>query len=242
MSDLLRDCLLSFCPSSVRIVARPGSTARVTAFAIWTGLAQFLGFSLWLSLRYRTFILARLAQWAPHLVGTSETVQSTALIISTLEFLIYPASLVLLYFALEGLARFAAGLISAEVVPSLPVFVAFRVIEKRRQRLEARRLASLPADIVEFLTEGRIRIASARFRPAWKSTITIGIRGEFYEIENKEPGYPGRRFVFVLKPAAIGRALRAYEEYDLDAATVRDKSVAMAAKPGEKRHDQPVEN
>lgn len=228
MRDLVRDFLLSFCPAKARLVYRPESTPRVAAFATWAGLVQFLGFGLLLWLRYRGFMVARLKHWAPYLTGTAEKIQGTAIIVSTLEFLIYPASLFLVYFALEGLARFATGLIGSEVVPSLPVFLAFRAMEGRRRQREEKRLALLPSDTVEFLAGDRIRIASARFRPAWNAEITIGIRGEFREIENKEPGLPGRPFVYILKPAAVGRVLRAYEEYDLNAATILDQSGAAS--------------
>jgi hypothetical protein len=223
MRELVRDFLLSFFPSRARLAFRPESTHRVVAFATWGGLAQFACFSLLLWLRYRSFILGRLKEWAPYLTGTAGQIQGTAVMVSTLEFLIYPVSLLLVYFALEGLARFVTGLIGSEVLPSLPVSLAFGLIERRRQRREAERLASLPADTVEFLAEGRVRIASARSRPTWNSGITIGIRGEFCEIENKEPGMPGRPFVFVLRPAPAGKALRAYEEYDLGSATILDR-------------------
>jgi hypothetical protein len=218
MPGLLRDLLISFCPERARLALRPESTHRVVACATWAGPAQFLSFGFLLVLRYRSFMLARMQQWGPHLGGTGEMVQSAALLVATLEFLIYPLSLVLLYFAAEGMARFVAGLISSQVVPSLPLYVAFRLAEKKRQRRETARLESLPPDTVEFLAQGRVRIASAHRRDNWNASVTIGIGGQFYEIEHKEPALPGRPFVFVLKPAATGRALRGYEEYDLRAA------------------------
>jgi hypothetical protein len=176
-------------------------------------------FTLLLWLRYKRFFIARSQQWAPYL-GGSERIQVTAFIVATLEFLIYPASLLLLYFAMEGLTRFVAGFISSQVVPSLPVFLAFRLKERFEHRREAERTAALPPDTIEFLRDGRVRIASARRRPQWNASLTIGIRGELLEIENKEPGMPGRPFVYVLKPAAPGRALRGFEEYDLQAAKI----------------------
>jgi hypothetical protein len=165
-------------------------------------------------------------------------VQSTALLVATLEFLIYPLSLILLYFAAEGMARFAAGLVSSQVVPSLPVFLAFRLAEQKRQRRETARLQSLPPDTVEFLAEGRVRIASAHRRENWNASVTIGIGGQFHEIEHKEPALPGRPFVFVLKPAGAGRALRGYEEYDLSAATILNQPAQAVVTAGA----GPVEN
>ncbi|HEX7288877.1 MAG TPA: hypothetical protein VF532_22020 [Candidatus Angelobacter sp.] len=238
MPGLLRDLLISFCPERARRALRPESTHRVVVCGTWTGLTQFVGFVFLLVLRYRSFMFARMQQWGPHLRGSGELVQSAALLVTTLEFLIYPLSLCLLYFAAEGMARFVAGLISSQVVPSLPVFLAFRLAEQKRMRRETIRLESLPPDTVEFLAQGRVRIASAHRRESWNASVTIGISGQFHEIEHKEPAMPGRPFVFVLKPAGAGRALRGYEEYDLSAATVLNQPTLAAVPSG----DGPVEN
>lgn len=238
MPSPLRDLLISFCPERARLALRPESTHRVVACATWAGLAQLLGFGFLLLLHYRSFVLARMQQWGPHLAGTGEMVQSAALLVTTLEFLIYPLSLLLVYFAAEGMARFVAGLISSQVVPSLPVFLAFRMADHKRQRRETARLQSLQPDTVEFLAEGRVRIASAHRRENWNASVNIGISGQFHEIEHKEPAMPGRPFVFVLKPAGAGRALRGYEEYDLSAATVLNQPPSEAIPAG----PRPVEN
>jgi hypothetical protein len=238
MPGLLRDLLISFCPERARLALRPESTHRVVVCATWAGLGQFLSFGFLLVLRYRSFMFARMQQWGPHLAGTGEMVQSTALLVATLEFLIYPLSLVLLYFAAEGMARFAAGLISSQVVASLPILLAFRLAERKRQRRETARLESLPPDTVEFLAQGRVRIASAHRRDNWNASVTIGIYGQLYEIEHKEPALPGRPFVIVLKAASEGRALRGYEKYDLSAATVLNQPPPADVPAG----SGPVEN
>lgn len=202
---------------------RPESTHRVQLWATWGGLAQFVALTILLALRYRSFMAVRLLQWRPQLSGTSDVVQSVGVLIASWEFLIYPVSFLLLYFAAEGLTRFVAGLVSSQVLPSLPVFLAFRLHERLEHRRQAGRLGSLLPDTVEYLHHARVRIASAQVRPHWNSSITLGLGGVFYEIESKEPGLPGRPFVYVLKPASPGRALRGYEEYDLVTAKILSK-------------------
>jgi hypothetical protein len=244
MVGIWRDFLISFCPDRPRQDLRPESTDVVLRWATWGGLAQFLALSFLLWLRYKSFFIARSHEWAPVIGGSIERVQVTAFIIATLEFLIHPASILLLYFMLEGLTRFVAGFVSAQVVPALPVFLAFRLKDALQQRRQAERIASLPPDTIEFLHEKRVRIASARFRPQWNASLTIGIRGELHEIESKEPGMPGRPFVFVLKPATVGRALRGYEEYDPASATIinQEPPAAAAASPDLPAAAGPVEN
>jgi hypothetical protein len=173
-----------------------------------------------LSLRYAHFIGVRARQWAPVIQRVSDRQESGLFVESTLEFLLYPLSLLLIYFSAEGLARFVAGLIGGEVLPSLPVWGGWLLVRHRNKAREERRLSALPPDTVEYLPGNRVRISSARLRPTWNATVTIHIAGEDYEIENKEPGDPTRPLVFVLRHVPVGKVRRGYEEYDLGSATV----------------------
>jgi hypothetical protein len=138
------------------------------------------------------------------------------------EYVIFhPLPLLLLYLALEGMARFVGGVCVSEVVPSLPVVLALRlrsyILGKRAQRA-VQPLASLP-DSVEVLCGGeRLRIAAALAKTNWDASLTIGIQGEWYEVERNEKDPPPRSFVYILRRAPIGKVLRAYQEYELPAA------------------------
>ncbi len=215
MRSVLRDILLSFCPASVRRDSKAESSGRVVFAATWIGLLQFVLLAYLLVVRYLDFLAARTKLWAPHVAGASEAVQSGVLIIATLEFLIYPLSLLLLYFCLEGAARFLGGLIASEVVPSWPVVLAFKIKVAIVQRRERLRVSALPPDAVTALPDGRLRIATAHARPSWSNpSLTIGIGGEHYELERVDRGALPHPFVFFLRRAPLGKILRAYEEYD----------------------------
>jgi hypothetical protein len=221
---MFRDWLLSFCPESFRRTHRPDSSARVVMFARWNGLLQFVLFASLLGLRYAHFISLRAHQWSPVTQRVSDVQESGLFIESTLEFLLYPLSLLLIFFTLEGLLRFAAGLISGDVVPSLPVSISCVVLHHRNKAREDQRLGALPPDTVEYLPEGRVRISSARSRPTWNATVTIHLAAEDYEIEKREPGEPIRPFVFLLRHVPVGKIRRGYEEYDLASATIVNRA------------------
>lgn len=216
MQSLLRDVLLSFCPVQVRRDYRPESPARVVRAATWTGLFQLLLFGYMLIVRYGHFLVERAKLWAPVLARTSDAFQSGTLIIVTLEFLLYPVSFLLLYFSLEGAARLLTGLVSSEVVPSLPVFLTFKIRNILHRRREAERVRQLPADTVTVLPNDRLRIATAHSRPAWSNpNLTIRIGGELYELERMDKGPLPRPFVYFLRRSPVGKILRGLEEYEL---------------------------
>lgn len=215
MPSALRDLLLSFCPAAARRDLRPESPSRVVFAATWIGLLQFFVFGYLLALRYSHFVSARANLWGPVLGKTSEIFQSGTLIIVTLEFLIYPVSLLLLYLCVEGAARFATGLIGSDVLPSLPVVLAFKIKSYIRNRRQQERVRQLPPDTVTALPDGRLRIATAHSRPSWSNpNLTIAIHGEHYELERMDKAALPRPFVFFLRRAPEGKILRTYEEYD----------------------------
>jgi hypothetical protein len=214
----LRDVLLSFCPEAVRKTFRPESSLRTLRAATWTGLFQFLLLGYAAVLRYKSFFFTRAQQLAPHVAGASEGVQAGVAIVISLEFLLYPVSILLLYFALEGFIRFVGGLATSEIVPSLPVTVAFRLTDAVKRRRQDRQDRLLPPDTIEMVPGQRLRIAAASPKVRWTQSITIGIRGQWYEVETQEEGTAQRRFVYLLRPAPVGKVLRGYEEYDVDSA------------------------
>jgi len=50
-----------------------------------------------------------------------ETVLSGSVIVVLMEYLIQPLTLVLAYFAIEGVVRFVAAFVTGEIVPTLPL-------------------------------------------------------------------------------------------------------------------------
>src|SRR5947209_8483562 len=222
MNLLVRDVLLSFCPAAARRNQEFGSTVRVTRAAGIAGLLQMVFFAVVQMVRYRHFLALRLEQFAPVVRGSSEAIQSAGLVVVTLEFLIQPLSLLFTYFLLEGCVRAISAVLFEEALPSLSVFLGFASIAAFRQKKLDRQMASLPADTLELLEGERLRIASCRPKPGWNATITVTVRGHWYELEREEQGRPPHSYVYILTRASMGRVLRGFQEYDANSAVPLD--------------------
>lgn len=218
MPGILRDFLLSFCPATFRRAVRPESPQRTLHAATWGGLAQFFLAALALIVQLKAYFVWRAHELAPYIAGKNEAVQTGAVIIVTLEYLLHPLAALSLYLAIEGLFRFMAGLVSGEVLPSFLVVLAIKVGNFSSRLSERRQKMSLVPDTVENLSDGRVRIASAGSKSNWNASITIGLQGQWFEVESIEQGAPPRVYVYLLRPAPQGKILRGYEEYDLASA------------------------
>lgn len=214
MHSILRDFLLSFCPAGIRRQRRPGSELTVLRSATWGGLAQFLLAAFLLLMRLKSHFVLRAQQLGPRIAGSNETGQAIVAVIVIFDFLIHPLSLLLLYLAIEGFVRFAGGLIIGEIVPNMLASLYFKTSDSATRSSAGRRGPLPAADIAEQLEGGRVRISSASQKTGWNSSITIGISGQWFEVESEEPAPPPRAFVYVLRPASPGKVLRGYQEYD----------------------------
>lgn len=216
LSSLLRDTALSFLPESMRVVHRPHSTITLVRATTITGMLQFLLFAVLTILRFKAFALLRRQQWSPVIGGASDAVQITAMLILTLEFVIHPTSLVLVYFSIEGLTRFISGLGLEQPLGTLPAFLAAKFLARRRDKQATDYAKRQPPDLVEFTSDGEhVRIASCLPKTTWNASITIGIQGDWYLVEREETGAYPRAYIYVLQRAPTGRVLRSYEEYNV---------------------------
>lgn len=209
MHSILRDFLLSFCPARIRRQRRPDSQLTVLRAATWGGLAQLLLAAFFLLMRLKSHFVLRAQQLGPRIAGSNETGHAIIVLIVFLDFLIHPLSLLLLYLAIEGFIRFAAGMITGEIVPSLLVSLCFKTTDSA-----SRRRVPPVADIADRLRDGRIRISSASQKAGWNSSVIIGIGGQWFEVEREEQASPPWAFVYILRPASPGKVLRGYQEYD----------------------------
>lgn len=214
MPSALRDFLLSFCPAAVQREFPPVLPQRTLRSATWGGLAQFFLASLALIIQLKAYFTYRAHQLAPQIAGTSDTVQAGATIVVLFEFLIHPLSALLLYLAIEGFIRFVAGLTVGEVLPCFLVLLAFKTKKFVEQLDQKKQNELLIPDTLESLPDGGLRIASARAKTNWNMSITIGMNGQWFEVEHAEHGASPRAYVYCLRPAPLGKILRGYEEYD----------------------------
>jgi hypothetical protein len=214
MQSILRDFLLSFCPAKVREARRPSSHLTVLRAAMCSGAAQTLITSLVLIAQFKNYFIARSQQMTPHMGGVNSTGEAVVTVLVVLEFLFQPLSFFLLYLTLEGAVRFLGGLVTAEIVPSLLVFLFFKLLDSTSRSIGRRHKGPPVADAVDWLPNDRIQIASASAKTGWNSSITIGINGKWFEIEREENSQPPRPYMYVLRPASPGKILRGYQEYE----------------------------
>ncbi|HLY92400.1 MAG TPA: hypothetical protein VKQ89_03995 [Candidatus Angelobacter sp.] len=237
MLNVLRDFLLSFCPAAVRRAVPPESSVQTLRSATWSGLAQFSLAAFLLLVRFKGYFVLRAQEYGPHIGGTTEVVEAGIAVFIALEYLAHPLSLLLLYLTIEGLARFAGGLIAGEVLPSFLVFLAFKTAQFAKRVRQRRQKAALPPDTLETMPDRRLRIACAQPRERWNSSITIAVHGAWFEVESSEAGPPPRPFVYTLRSAPAGKVLRGYEEYDVasavTAAPVRPVGATSAGQSAE---------
>src|SRR5689334_11015065 len=106
------------------------------------------------------------------------------------------------------------GMVANEIVASLLVSLGFRAVDSFSRSCGGRRRIPFLADVFEHMPDHRIRITSARAKTGWNASITIGIGGQWFEVEREETGPAPRSFVYILRPAHPGKVLRGYQEYD----------------------------
>jgi hypothetical protein len=213
MQTILRDFLLSFCPANVRQARRPSSQLTLLRAAMWCGAAQFLLTALVLIVQFKHFFIARSQQMAPHMGGVNSTGEAVITNLFALEFIFHPLSFFLLYIAFEGAVRFIGSLVNGEIVPSLLIFLFFKISDSTARSISRRRLRAPVADVLERLPDGRMRIASATLKGGWNTSVTIGINGRWFEVEQEEHAQPPRPYIYVLRSAPPGKILRGYQEY-----------------------------
>ncbi len=135
--------------------------------------------------------------------------------VSYISYLLRPTTIVIAYFAAEGITRFAAALLTGETIGSGPLFLVGllhrRVERKRREKF----LGPLVADVVQ-AGDGvscDLRIASCRPKD-WGSLVTLRYAGKLYILAAHGTAPAPRRFVYQLKELPAGTVARGLRDYD----------------------------
>ncbi len=180
---------------------------------MWGGAGQLVLTTLVLIVQFKHYFLARYHEMAPHMDGVNSTGEAVVTVLVVFEFLFHPLSSFLLYLAFEGAVRFIGSLVTAEIVPSLVVVLLFKLSDSTSRSISQRRMDPPVEDAVERLPASRIRIASSAVKAGWNASVTIGIDGEWFEVEREAHAQPPRPYVYFLRPAPPGKILRGYQEY-----------------------------
>ena len=230
---LLLGILLSLLPERYR--SRFGWGFVSAASAVTSGALQLVACLGILLYRYILFADRRVMAMPSHVVlGAAEKGGQTAVMGMGLfvlaEYLIQPLTLLLTYFAIEGLVRIAAGVVSGEVVPTLPLqllaLAHFKAAAAKHER-------DLGPPVVDLVQPGSgdfaLVIASCRPKP-WNNMTTISYEEKLYELVREEQAQPPRRWVYVLRKRPESKIIRgALYQYRPD--EVMPKEPAEAASP-----------
>lgn len=223
MGNFLAGIVLSLLPERYRSWWQPASTVDFRRATLLSGVLQFGGCLFLLIDRYLAFFQQRVQEMGTVVIGAgaeealaSRTLQYGMGLVTTLEYLMKPLTILLIYFGLEGLVRLGAALITEELLPTLPLALAVRLQERIEGRRAEKALGPPIADLVERATgkDYELRIASCRPKPTWDRLMTVAFEDEHYEVVREEPGRPPRRFIYLLRKIPPGKIIRGLHHYD----------------------------
>lgn len=216
---------LALLPQRYRRWVEERGGSHFTSAAVASGLLQFLGCLGAFIGRYFLFRQQRMDKWAADVIarGAEEVfagagAQHTMGFMTTVEYLIQPFTLVLLYFTFEGAVRLLAGLVTGEVVGTLPL----QGVAWLHGKVEARWAEwKLGPRIVDLVQKGDgaaydLRILSCRPKKTWDRMMTIVFLEEFYELVGEERGPLPRQFIYLLRRAPEGKVIRGHHYYRPD--------------------------
>ena len=212
---LLIGVIASFLPQRYR----PALSATAPAAAI-SGAAQLLLCLYALLYRYFTFTHNRLfadmnvMQQAAHKGGEAAIMGSGLLLL--VEYLIQPLTIILCFFAFEGVVRLTAAIVTHEIVPTLPAYLVLVLQQKLRSIRHERALGERIIDEVRFVESSpcNLRIASCRPKEGWNKLITVAYQDELYEVAAAQEGNPPRPFVYLLRRKPGHKVIRGIHHYD----------------------------
>jgi hypothetical protein len=212
---LLIGSIASFLPQRYR----PAISVSVPAAGI-SGAAQLLFCLGALIYRYFSFFHQRLFAdtnlilKAGQIGGESAVMGSGLLLL--LEYLLQPLTMVLCYFAFEGVVRLVAAVVTDEVFPTLPLHLALRLQQKLHSLHHERVLGERIIDQVSFVETStcNLRIASCRPKEGWNKLITVAYQDELYEVAAAQEGNPPRPFVYLLRRKPGHKVIRGIHHYD----------------------------
>ena len=148
------------------------------------------------------------------------------------EYLLQPMTLLVVYFVIEGFARAAAGIVSGEIVPTLPLQLLSMAHFKAAAAKKEHDLGPLVEDMVQpGAGEFALCIASCRPKP-WTRMSTISYNDVLYELASEERAQSPRCWVYVLRKRPESKIIRGEVYlYRPDELLEKAPDVAAAAAP-----------
>ncbi len=221
MLNLIISAFLSLLPRHWRGSWSWRFQVDVVRGALISGLLEFAGCLAAYNTRYLLFFDRRIGEMTVQAMGkgAEEALESTYVqfgmgFTTTLEYVIGPVSVLLMYFCIEGMVRFAAALISDEVVPTLPLQLLAYAQQRVSKAAAERALGPRVVDEVQPGDGNTLRILSCRPKEGWNHLMTISYQDHLYEIARQEEGAPPRRFIYLLQPKPEHKVVRGLHHYD----------------------------
>jgi hypothetical protein len=217
--------LLALLPRRYRRWIEERGGGHLTAAAVASGLLQFLGCLVAFILRFFLFRQQRMEQWMTETLGkggldlaASTAGQYAMGFTTTFEYLLQPLTVVLIYFTLEGVVRMLAGMITGEVVGTLPLQAVAWLHGQAEARWAEWKLGPRIVDLVQTGDGSRyhLRILSCRPKQTWDRMMTIVYDGVFYELAGEERGPFPRQFIYLLRRIPEGKVIRGHHYYRPD--------------------------
>ena len=215
LAHFLISSLASFLPERWRRqVAVSISSAAIS------GVAEFvfcLGIIIY---RYFAFMHMRLLASMDVMLKSAERAGETAIMgsgfVLLLEYVIQPLTIVLCYFTFEGVVRLIAAVVTQEVYPSLPFYLALLARQKIEGVRRERALGERIIDEVRVVESAAftLQIASCRPKEGWNKLTTIAYQDQLYELAAVKEGLPPRPFVYLLRPKPDHKVIRGIHHYD----------------------------
>jgi hypothetical protein len=187
--------------------------------AVTSGAVQFLGALLFLGYRFFIFswrnagIIGEPTQAVWNLPEVNDN-KGTGIFMMA-EFLLQPLHMLFVYLMYEGIVRFAAALISAQVIGSLPFYLMGWVHGLFDKGAHRHYIGKRIVD--EVIRDGEsLVVRSSRPKLNWNPYMTIEFEDEFYQMVKEEPGEKPRRFTYHLRKNPIGRIVVTIDHYKVD--------------------------
>jgi len=220
MFRLLPGMIVSLFPEQYRKWWPGAATGDLRGATILSGLAQALGcFGLYV-VRYLYFMdyrLGTISQAALDKGALGVGASPAAGFASTVEYLFSPLSILLAYFALEGVLRLMAAVATEETTGTLPLYVVGWVIGRVQARRADRALGVPMEDEVHRFVGIDYDLGIASSRPKkWDRLLTIEFEGKHYELHDQKLGPAPRPYIYLLKPLSPGRLIRGLHHYRPD--------------------------
>jgi len=221
--QLLLGMLLSLLPKRFRDRLPASAQTDLRLGAIVSGLGAFAFCLVTFIARYLDFFQYRVGDLGQRAIDRGAEgilahgyVQYGMGAATSVEYVLKPLSIALMYFGIEGMLRALAALTTHEITGTLPFYISAAVEDRLSQARAERALGPRVPDIFEevYSNEYDARIFTCRRRRHWNRMMTLSWNDKFYEVLGEQSGRPPHHFIYRLRKSSKGRTVRAVHYFD----------------------------